>query len=263
MRIAILSLAAAVMLGACSADRSRQEAASALVEKARYFVESHQYDSALVVLDTLNIRYRDCLEQRREGTSVRLNALASMTRDSIASDELQLRAATTKVDSLAQEFKKVDIQGTEGYYVAKSTFTGSEMNSTGIQARVDDQGYCFVIATVYGRKIGLNAIEYEGVSADGQSIEVEGSEIMSVTQEPAESLFKALCNATGNAKIKLAGSKGSVDLTLNAKQLQAIRNTWTYAQALQKSRLLNIRLEKLERQLARLNDQLASQIPAE
>lgn len=257
-----IALFVAAMVVACSGNNSRREAAAGLVAQARSLSDSHQYDSALVVLDTLNVKYRDCLEERREGTMVRLAALSALTRDSIAAGEIWLRAVTSEVDSLAPLFRKVEVEGTEGFFVDKNVYTGSEMNVNGIQARVDDQGYCFVIAGVADRKIGLQSISYADVSTPkAKSIEIEGSEIMSLTQEVAAPLLNALSSAGGSAKVILEGSKGKVAVTLNSKQIEAIKGTWRYAKALQLQRLINIRLEKFERQLARLSDQIASQTP--
>lgn len=250
-------------LAACSKDKSRIESAEALVGQAREYIENHQYDSALEALDTLDIKYRDCLEQRRQGTSLRLNALADMTRDSIAADHLALRSTSETVDSLAPLFRKIDIAGTNGYFVEKSIYTGSEMNSTSLQPRVDEEGYCYIAATVYGRRIGLNAIRFGNIEAHSQSVAVEGSEIMSVGQESAESLFAALAEASAPASIELVGSKGSVNVTLNSKQLTAFRNTLTYSRALHRQRALMIRLEKFERQLIRLSDQMVNLPDAE
>lgn len=253
---------ATLALASCSGDSSRRQAAQSLVEQAQSLSETHHYQEALTVLDTLDVKYRDCIDQRREGTRVRLSALSSLTRDSLASAELQLRGLQVEIDSLDPMFKKVDIEGTEGFWVDKNVYTGSEMNSTGIQVRVDEQGYCFVVANVAGRRIGLRSISYGGVATpDGQSIEIEGSEIMSVTQEPAAELLSALSEAKGKAVVTLLGSKGKAEVTLNAKQLAAIAATWQYARALQEHRAVSIKLEKLERQLAKLSDQLASQIP--
>ena len=249
-------------LSACSSDNSRRNAAAALVDEARSLSEAHMYDSALVVLDTLNVRYRDCLDERREGTLVRLSALASLSRDSLAAAEIQLRAVTSVIDSLSPIFTKVDVAGTEGYYVEKSIYSGDEMGTSGIQVRVDDQGYCFVVANVEGRSIGLNSISFGEISTPPlQSVKVENSEIMSVTQEPATKLLDALAAGNDKTTVNLVGTKGKISVAVSAKQRRAIADTWEYARALQRQRLLNIRLEKLERQIARLSDQLANQIP--
>ena len=87
----ILFLISIIFLGSCSGNSERKEQAAQLVAKAQNLVDAHRYDSALVVLDTLNIKYRDCLDERREGTLVRLQALSSLTRDSLAAAEINLR----------------------------------------------------------------------------------------------------------------------------------------------------------------------------
>lgn len=257
---------AALVLAAVAAgcgDNSRSEAANQLLDKASALVEAHKYDSAIVVLDTLDKKYRDCLDQRKAGTSVRLTALASLTRDSLASAELQLQQVQADVQALEPLFKKIDVAGTEGYYVDKEAFTGREMNSTCLQARVDPDGYMFVVANVAGRRIGLNSLRVGDVStAPAQSVEIEGSEIMSLTQEQAAPVVEAI-NAAGRnvVEVDLVGSKGKATIKLSGKQLAAFSGSDSYAKALQRQRRLQITLEKLERQLARLNDQLAARIP--
>ena len=261
-----VAAAAALMaaVSSCGDNKARTEAAQNLVEQARALVAAHNCDSAISVLDTLDRSYRDCLEQRREGTTVRLTALASLSRDSLASAELQLREATTALDALKPQFKNVQMKGTQGFYVYAPAYTGREMNTTCIQPRVDDGGYMFIVANIAGRGIGLNSLEYNGVStAKGEAVTVEGSEIMSLMQEGTGDFVNALCNATAPATVTLQGSKGKTTVKLDAKALEAMRATRDFAQALQRERRLNITLEKLERQLARLNDQIANQIPVE
>lgn len=255
---------AAIVMASCSGNQERTEAATGLLEQARALVQNHNYDSALTVLDTLDIAYRDCLEQRRKGTVVRLAALADLSRDSLASCEQQLQLAQADLGRLQPQFQKIDLQGTDGYYVDKATFSGSEMNRTGIQARVDDEGYFFLVANVAGRKIGLSRLVFENVSSEsGQAVAVEGSEIMSLSQEKTAELVNALVQAKAPATVKLVGAKGEVAVKLDAKQLASIRDTRDYASALQRARRLQIVQEKLERQLQRLNDQIANHIPVD
>lgn len=254
-----LVLAAA---GTGCTDNSRHEAANQLLGRAQALVDVHNYDSALVVLDTLDKKYRDCLDERKQGTSVRLTALASLTRDSLASGELQLQQVNAEVEALAPAFRKIEVAGTEGYYVDAAAYTGKEMNSTCLQARVDPEGYMFVVANVAGRRIGLNSLSAAGVAtAPAQSVEVEGSEIMSLSQEQAAPLVDAIKSAQSPVDVELIGTKGKTTVKLKGAQLEAFGRSDSYARALQRQRRLNITLEKLERQLAKLNDQLAAQIP--
>lgn len=258
------SALAIVAAASCSDNKSRTEQATRLLESARTLVADRNYDSALSVLDTLDISYRDCLDQRRQGTSLRLTALAAVCRDSLASAEQQTMAINAELDQLRPQFRKIDVPGTDGYFVYSKTYTGSETNTTGIQCRVDDQGYLFVVASVAGKAIGLNSLSYNGVSTQhGNSVKVEGSEIMSLTQEQTAEFVDALKQASAPATVTLDGSRGKASVKLNAAQLQSVAVTARYASALQRSRSLAISLEKLERQIAKLNDNLANQIPVD
>lgn len=259
-KLAILCLLFSLAVS-CSTDSARREKADALLSQARTLLADRAYDSALVVLDTLDISYRDCLEQRRIGTSLRLETLAALSRDSLAAAEARLRGVTAEIESLAPGFRKVEIPGTAGYTVDKDVYSGTEMNTSGIQARIDEDGYCFVIANVASRRIGLRSIRVgDVVTPAGHSIEVEGSEIMSVNQENAAALLELLSSGTDKINVELVGSRGKVAVTLTPRQRRAIADTWRYARALQQKRTLDIRLEKLERQIARLSDQLAARI---
>ncbi len=264
--IAILA-SAAVATAAVSCDntkKERAEAAQDLLTKAEALVGAHKYDSAMVLLDTLDRSYRDCLEQRKAGTTVRLRALADLSRDSLASAELQLRELKARLDELNPKFKKIEMTGTDGFFVYAPSYTGSEMNRTCIQPRVDDGGYFFIVANVAGKKIGLNSLEYNGVAtARGESVVIEGSEIMSLSQESTRDFVDALCKASAPANVTLQGTHGKTAVKIDAKGLEAIRATREYADALQKNRSLNITAEKLERQLAKLNDNIANKIPVD
>ena len=262
-------IAGALIAGAiagCGTDTSRTEAATSLLADAQRKVEARQYDSALIMLDTLDVKYRDCLEQRRQGTLVRIAALSTMTADSLASAKLDYAAAEEAIGRLQADFRQIKLEGTEGYWVDKAVYSGSEMNKTSVQVRVDEKGYMFMVVNLSGRRIGLNGVKCGNVEASGRSIEVEGSEIMSLHQEAAKPLIDALTQAAKegekSVQITLTGRKGTVNLNLDSRQLQSIAKTDEYASALQQLQHSSIALEKLERRMSKLNDQLANMTPA-
>lgn len=260
-KTAASALIAIATLVGCSGTNARNEAATELLSQAKSLVDAHRYDSAIVVLDTLDKSFRDCLPQRREGTTVRLQALGALTRDSLAAAQMRQIIAQRAIDSLAPDFKKIDLDGTEGFFVDKNTFTGSETNATSLQLRVDPQGYMF-LAVNCSKPIGLEYLDYDGNrTRPTESIKVENSEIMSVSQENCADFINALSQAKAPAKVALCGSKGNSSLTLNAKQLTSIARTADYARSLQTYRSASISLEKLERQLQRISDQLTKDLP--
>lgn len=260
-RKTLLMLCTTALLAACSGP-SRSDQAQALVEQARQLADTHSYDSAMMVLDTLDVKYRGCLEQRRQGTVVRLTALSALSRDSLAVAQLRLRTSQAVADSLAPQFKQIEVAGTDGYYVDKNVYSGTEMNRATLQGRVDDQGY-FFIAVNYPGKGGIYGLEAGGVgTARAASVAIEGAEIMSLTQEKTAALMQYLAEATAPVSITVLGDRKNGTIKLDARQLASLNTTYRYALALQQVRRQQIILEKLERQLARLNDELANRTPA-
>lgn len=259
----LIAITVAALLASCGGNE-RPAQAESLVTTADSLVAVHDYPAAIDVLDTLDVKYRDCLEQRKRGTQVRLHAMADLTRDSLAAAEAQNLALTPQVDEMRQRFKFVDMPGTEGYYVLASSYNGREMNTTSVQARVDPQGYFFLIVNVAGRSIGVDRLAVgDSTTMQFESVNIEGSDIASLTQEVAAPVVEAIIKSPNGATVDLHGRKSSAKVKLDAKAVAAIAETWQYAQCLQKQRQLSIRLEKLERQLAKLNDQLASTLPVE
>lgn len=256
--LAIIALAAIPTLCSCSSD-SRSEEAANLLEQASQASAQKDYTRAFNLLDSLDTAYRDCLEQRRQGTRLRTEALRDMTLDSIAINDRMLTALQSAVDSLQDKFNHVDVAGTKGYEVYNATKDKWDMNKTGIQARLDEDAYFFIAVNCQGQTIGLNAIEACGQTArSGSHIAVENSEIMNVNQPDAKDLMEALIKAPAPVKVTLSGSKGTKSVTLDAAALEAFKATWQYAQARQNLRTTLIRRERLERQLSRLRDTLAN-----
>lgn len=263
-KLLIMTVAAAA-LASCGADTARRDAAASILADAQQLVEARQYDSALVMLDTLDVKYRDCLEQRRQGTLVRIAALSTLTGDSLAASKLDYAAAEEAIGRLQGAFKEVKLEGTDGYWVDKAIYSGSEMNKTSVQLRVDDKGYMFMVVNLSGRRIGLDAVKYGEVEARGRSIDVEGSEIMSLHQEAVKPLVDALTQAAKDgaksAQLTLSGKKGTAKITLDARQLKSIMDTDEFALALQQRQHTAIVIEKLERRMTKLTDQMAQMTP--
>lgn len=254
----VTAFAGIAMFASCSADNKRAEEANEIINQVEQFRATKDYASALQALDSLDTSYRDCLDARRQGTRLRLETLIVLTQDSIDADEARRQTLMPETDSLKSMMLRVSMPGTEGYWVAKSIHTGSETASNMIQPRVDEDGYFFIVASTT-RHIDLKSIECGTVSIPCSSIKVASSDMASVRQEDCSALAQAVMAAQGTSvKVVLNGTKGKITVTLNAKQIAAWRTTWQYSQALQLATTSDIRREKYERQLATLQDQLAS-----
>lgn len=249
--------AMAFIAAACGSD-GRTDSAARLLESAREAYSKKQYPAALTLIDSLDRGYRDCLDQRREGTRLRIETLRDMALDSIGANDARLSELQQSVDRMQPDFRHIDVPGTAGYLVYAPAKDSWNLGRTDLQPRVDPDGYFFIAVNIAGRTIGLSAISLDGTQARGTAATVEGSEIMNVGQEAATTLMEALMNRQAPVRLSLDGSRGKTAVTLDATALDAFKATWRYALGRQELRRNLIRREMLERQLSRLRDQLAN-----
>lgn len=255
---------AAMMLTSCG-DKDK-EGATQLYNEGAAAVEAHNYAGALVILDTLNARYPKQFELRKAAMRVRASAMEGMALDSISAGDRVLAEATVRLDALRPHFRHVDSSvGLDGYFLPEGV-SDKVMTATGIQARVTDKGYFYIVANVQGRAIGLNSIELcqggDCISSSQISpariVKVEGSESASFNPEDLEGIGAWLESHPGADKVVLAGSKGKVPVKMNAKLRQELLDCYHFSEALQAQRSASIKREKYERMLATARDQLAN-----
>lgn len=252
---AIMILSAAVAVG-CGSGNERRDQARALLDQARSYAEAGNHSAALAAIDSLNTAYRDCIDERKESTVLRLSSLYAITADSIESDEAESKVLQQYVDSLSPQFIDVTMPGTDGYKVAKSIFSNTALSSTSIQPRIDDKGYFFAVVNVQGRKIKLDRVSLGDVTATGRSIAVEGSELMNLDQESIAPLVQAIIDSAAPLTLTFSGEKGKTQVRIDARQQAAWRLTWQFAQYSQQLYQAHVRLEKYENRLALLKAQL-------
>lgn len=258
-----------LMLGACGGG-DRDEA-SKLLSQSEAAVASGNYSGALTLLDTLNSRYSEEIAVRRDGLRVRAMAMEGLARDSISAADTALAQATIDVEEYAPKFRHVDSSvGLEGYYLPTGV-NEKVMTTSGIQARVSDKGFFYIVANVQGRSIGLNRIELiDGLNSVSSAelspvriIKVEGSESASFNPEELEAFSSWLISNPKPTKAILRGTKGSVDVKLSPSMAEELVLCVRYSEALQAHRIASIKREKYERMLATARDQIANLMPAQ
>ncbi len=260
-------VAAACSLAACS-DKEL-DGAMALYQAAETGIGEARYSEALATLDTLNARYPEQTQVRRDALRLRALAMQGLALDSISAGSEALAAATIDREARDPEFRHVDSSvGLEGYFLPKGV-DEKVMMGTCIQPRVSDKGFFYIVANVQGRSIGLRAIEFvdgaeSASSADispARIIRVEGSESASFNPEDLEGIGEWLLAHPGASKIVLKGSKSNASVKLDAKMRSQLVKCYEYSRALQAQRLARLKREKYERMLATARDQLAN-LPA-
>lgn len=261
-----------LVAGACivfcltACGNSEQKAAEELYAQSEQAITEKNYPQALALLDTLNARYPKQTEVRRNSLRLRASAMEGIAMDSIGALENELAAATIAVDEWRPRFRHVDSSvGLEGYFLPIGV-DEKVMTTSGIQARVSDKGFFYIVANVQGKAIGLKSIEIvdgaESVSSaeisPSRVISVEGSESASFNPEDLEALGRWLPSHRNASGLILIGSKSSVKLKLSSKQMTELVDCYEYSRALQAQRLASVRREKFERMLATARDQLAN-----
>lgn len=259
----------AASLTACT-DKER-EGATELYTQAEQQIEASNYSGALVLLDTLNNRYPAQTDIRRNGLRLRAMAMEGIAKDSLSAGSGRLAEATLEVDRLRPKFRHVASNvGLDGYFIP----TGAPekvMTSTGIQPRVSEKGFFYVVVNVQGKSIGFSSLEFvdgaESVSSSAISpsrvVRVEGSESASLNPEDLETAGPWLAAHPGVSKVILHGSKGSTTVKIDSKLASQLVECYLYAAALQAQRLASVKQEKYERMLATSRDQIANMPVAE
>lgn len=256
--------AAAAMLAACG-DKNR-EGASELYTQSEQEIDNQNYSAALVLLDTLNSRYPDQTAIRRDGLRLRARAMEGIAVDSISVLDRERAEAMLRVEELQAGFRHVDSSvGLDGYFLPTGV-SDQVMTATGIQPRVSDKGFFYIVVNIQGKAIGLNSIELvagaDNISSASISparvIKVEGSESASFNPEEVDLIGPWLKDHPSASQIILRGSKGDVKVKMTEKLRKQIVECYDYAAALQANRRASIRREKFERMLATARDQLAN-----
>lgn len=262
--IAVTALCAALASSSCT-DKEKQ-GATELFNQTEAAIERKDFTGALVLLDTLDSRYRAQTDIRRQGMRLRAQAFEGIAIDSISTSDTNLAEAQLFVQDMAPRFKHVDSSvGLEGYYIPKDA-SDKVLTTSGIQPRVTDKGFFYIVANVQGKKIGLKALEFtDGAEtfttaaiSPSRIISVEGSESASFSPEDIQGLGEWLAAHPSASKYSLVGSKSNVSLKLDAKLRNQLTECFDYARAVQSEYLARVKREKFERMLATARDQLAN-----
>lgn len=258
-------IAAAGLMASCGPDAERVGAENTL-NAAKEYLQKGDFAAAMEQLDTLNSRYGTQIDLRKEGMLLRAEVMQGIAQDSIAVISRELAEATLKRQELEGKFRHIGSSvGLEGYFIPNGA-PENVMTETGIQPRVSEKGYLYLVANVQGRAIGLRAIEFkdgaETISSSSISpsriVSVEGSESASFNPEELEGVGEWLSYHPGASTIILRGSKKDITLKLSDKLRSQICLCYEYAQALQAQRRASVRREKFERMLATARDQMAN-----
>ncbi len=269
MRKSLFGILAAVVagIGMTGCTMGERKDAEALYARSQAEIENGNYAAAIEVLDTLNARYPGQVAVRRNALGLRARAMEGLAMDSIGLADAELAAATIAEDSLRALFRHVPppAPGMEGYWLPTGT-SERAMASTGIQARVNDDGYLYMVAALNGRRIGLRAIELKagsqtvrsGAISAARLVTVGSTETASFNQEEVAEFGPWLAEHPSANKIVFVGTSTTTQATLTPAMRAEIELCHNFAMAVQAKRMATIRREKYERMLRAARDQMAN-----
>lgn len=259
--VALMGIGTVSCIGGAGKD------AAALYSESEAQIACGNFAEAIEILDTLNARYPDQLAIRRNALGLRARAMEGLAMDSIAIADADLAAATIAEDSLKTRFRHIaaPAPGMDGYWLPVGV-SDRAMASTGIQARVNDDGYLYVVASLNGRRIHLHSIELKeggesvrsGSISAARLITLGQSETASFNQEEVADFGPWLKAHPRANKIVFVGASKTAQANFTAAMRDELLLCYDYAMAIQARRLASIRREKYERMLAASRDQIAN-----
>lgn len=271
----ILILATTLLFTLSGCLKSESEvSAEGLLAQAKNAVDASDTSLATTLLDSIDRAYPSETKVRRQALELRPKIVETETLKQIASTDSLLSFYEDQYRMLLEKMKLInDPQLVEPYYVAKKAYRDDFVNTTGIQARVDEIGQFYLISSVKGLNLkhtsvtvtvdseqaSTATIPYDGAA----NYRIEGSELVTYMTSQCEEIGKfAATHRTGLGKLTFNGAK-SHTIQLQPAQISAIADAYEFSQSIVQARELYVQREKLERQLQIARDQQAQFIKTE
>lgn len=260
-------LTAMFVVAVASCGNSEKDQAMQLCTAAEHEVTSGNYQAAVTLLDTLDVRYASQVEVRRSAMKFRAMAVEGLTIRRISVVDDTLAVLKHNLDEAEPKFEYVANPGKNlgGNYVARSI---AKLKNSDILPRVNDEGYFTLSVKIPGRSIGFTHLAFADGSqsasteaiAASRLVKVENTEMTVLQQEDVAPALEWLIAHPSAPTYELVGSKTTIKNKFSENLREAMIETWLFAQNKQAYRLALIEREKLERKLQLCRDQLANVI---
>lgn len=261
----ILSVAlAAVAISSCG--NSEKQQAEQLCDRVESEVKAGNFEAAMTLLDTLDVRYASEVEVRRSAMKFRAMAVEGLTIRRITSVDDTLARLSQSLDNFQTKFDYVKNPGENlgGNYIDKTI----AKKKYDILPRINDDGYFTLSVAVSGRPIEFSHVIFVDGSytvstapvSSSRLVKVENTEMTVLQQEEVSDAVYWLAAHPSTNGYELVGSKNKISKKLTPDLYNAIVTTWQYALDKQAYRQALIEREKLERKLQLCRDQLANVI---
>lgn len=238
-KISALLLLLAVIT-ACG-ESKEEKAAKELLAQAGVEMNQGNLDQALAIVDTIPTMFPKQVKVRREAMNLRPVIVEKMTNREIEECEADIEKTQHEFARVRERMIQiVNPELVEPYWVAAGQEKVNAMNTTGVQARVADDGAFTIISEVIGAgklhhsSITLSAADGSSATSttvpydDELNYRINGSETVTYTGEANDTIGRfAFTHRGQKLTLTFNGENGqSKKMQLDGKQVEAIADAY-------------------------------------
>lgn len=245
-----------------------------LLDNANAAFEQQDYDLATTLLDSLQKTFPSELGIQRESMALRPKVIEQTALLQLQQLDSLDAADTSTLTALKPALKWVKTPGMiEGYWIDAKAYNPNFMNTTGIEARVNEIGQFYIVSSVNPAgtlkhtsvtlKTGSESVTTQTVPYDGESnYRLGGGEVITFSPEQSDTIgFTAMqavnANPSATGTLIFNGAKNTKSIRLNAAQTAAIANAYRYSSAVIRARDNQVQRQKLNRTIEIARQQAA------
>lgn len=245
-----------------------------LIDNANAAFEQQDYDLATTLLDSLQKTFPSELGIQRESMALRPKVIEQTALLQLQQLDSLDAADTSTLTALKPALKWVKTPGMiEGYWIDAKAYNPNFMNTTGIEARVNEIGQFYIVSSVNPAgtlkhtsvtlKTGSESVTTQTVPYDGESnYRLGGGEVITFSPEQSDTIgFTAMqavnANPSATGTLIFNGAKNTKSTRLNAAQTAAIANAYRYSSAVIRARDNQVQRQKLNRTIEIARQQAA------
>lgn len=254
------------LLVSCGSKTDDREQADNLVAEASTELDRGNFDRAAELLDTLSARYPHEVDAGRAALKLRPRIMERKTAQEIVELQALMAATSRYADSLSQMFTFVprSDEQLEAYLIHKDFPANWRERNTAV-ARVSPSGEFYVISSLAGRSTKHTALSLsgDGVTVTSESVAFDPESVLSresvrFSAGKADTLGVFAVEMDGKPlRLDFVGGNKAPSVTLSAKEVHALADTWRLSRALSTIAPAANRLEQLKAKLQVSRDQQA------
>lgn len=261
------------LMCACGGKQENPQARE-LLDNANAAFEQQDYALATTLLDSLQKTFPSELGIQRESMALRPKVIEQTALLQLQQLDSLDAADTSTLTALKPALKWVKTPGMiEGYWIDAKAYNPNFMNTTGIEARVNEIGQFYIVSSVNPAgtlkhtsvtlKTGSESVTTQTVPYDGESnYRLGGGEVITFSPEQSDTIgFTAMqavnANPSATGTLIFNGAKNTKSIRLNAAQTAAIANAYRYSSAVIRARDNQVQRQKLNRTIEIARQQAA------